>query len=191
MKFGRSLAAVGALLAVSLVAAACGSTPSSSTDTAGAVSVSSTSSAPAAASMNIVQVAQSNKDFSTLVSAVQAADLVTTLEGTGPFTVFAPTNAAFAALPQATLQTLLQPANKATLAGILTYHVVAGDLKAADVKPGSVKTVNGASFTVNSTGGKLTITDGKGNTANIVTTDIMASNGVIHVIDAVLLPPTQ
>lgn len=183
--------AVGALVATALLAAACGSTSSSSAGATSGPSGSSTSVAAPTTSMNIVQIAQSNSDLSTLVAAVQAAGLVNTLEGPGPFTVFAPTNAAFAALPPGTLQTLLQPANKAALTSILTYHAVAGALKAADVMPGMVMTVNGATFTVTSTGGKLFITDGKGNVAHIVTTDIVASNGVIHVIDAVLLPPTQ
>lgn len=183
--------AVGALVATALLAAACGSTSSSSAGTTSGPAGSSTTVAAPTTSMNIVQIAQSNSDFSTLVAAVQAAGLVNTLEGSGPFTVFAPTNAAFAALPPGTLQTLLQPANKAALTSILTYHAVAGAFKAADVMPGVVKTVNGATFTVTSTGGKLAITDGKGNVAHIITTDIVASNGVIHVIDAVLLPPTQ
>jgi uncharacterized surface protein with fasciclin (FAS1) repeats len=150
-----------------------------------------TSAAASTASKNIVQIAESNPDFSTLVSAVSAAGLVSTLEGPGPYTVFAPTNEAFAALPAGTLQTLLEPANKAELTSILTYHVVAGALKAADIMPGAVKTVNGATFTVNDTGGKLTITDGKGNTADIIQTNIIASNGVIHVINAVLIPPAS
>jgi len=184
MKTRTAACSVAAVLAVCLLAGACSSTSSSS-------SATTTTMSAAAATKNIVQIAASNPDFSTLVSAVSAAGLVGTLEGAGPYTVFAPTNAAFAALPAGTLQMLLQPANKAQLASILTYHVVPGALKAADVKPGSVTTVNGATFTVNDTAGKLTITDGKGNTAQIVQTDIIASNGVIHVINAVLIPPTS
>jgi len=171
-----------AVLGVGLLASACSSNSNSS---------SSAAAATETASKNIVAIAKSDPNLSTLVAAVQAGGLVSTLEGPGPYTVFAPTNAAFAALPAGTLQTLLQPANKAMLDSILTYHVVPGALKAADVVPGEVKTVNGATFTVNSTNGQLTITDGKGNTAKIVQTDIVASNGVVHVINAVLLPPSQ
>ena len=185
MKTRKIPLAVAAVLAVGMLAAACGSSSSS------ASSPTSSTTPAATASKNIVQIAESNRDFSTLVSAVKAAGLVSTLEGSGPFTVFAPTNAAFAALPAGTLPTLLEPANKAMLARILTYHVVPGALKADRIMPGAVKTVNGATFTVTSAGGKLTITDGKGNTAQIVQTNIVASNGVIHVINAVLLPPSQ
>jgi uncharacterized surface protein with fasciclin (FAS1) repeats len=190
MKTRKTLLAIAALLAVGMLAAACGSSSSSASPPTSSTAPTSTPSA-STASKNVVQIAESNPDFSTLVSAVQAAGLVSTLEGSGPFTVFAPTNAAFAALPSGTLATLLEPANKAMLAKILTYHVVSGALKADQIMPGAVKTVNGATFTVNSAGGKLTITDGKGNTAQIVQTNILASNGVIHVINAVLLPPAQ
>jgi uncharacterized surface protein with fasciclin (FAS1) repeats len=174
---------VAALVAVSLLAAACSSNSSSSTTT--------TTKAPAMAtsSENIVQIAAADPQLSTLVAAVKAAGLVGTLEGPGPYTVFAPTNAAFAALPAGTVSTLLEPANKAELTSILTYHVVPGKVEAADLKAGPVTTVNGATFTVNSDNGTFTITDGKGGTAHFVTTDIEASNGVIHVIDAVLMPP--
>jgi uncharacterized surface protein with fasciclin (FAS1) repeats len=136
----------------------------------------------------IVEIAAGNADFSTLVSAVQAAGLAETLSGEGPFTVFAPTNEAFAKLPAATLQSLLEPANKETLTKILTYHVVAGQVMAADVEPGEVVTVEGQPFTVDVDGSNLYIVDGKGNRAQVVTTDIEASNGVIHVIDTVLIP---
>jgi uncharacterized surface protein with fasciclin (FAS1) repeats len=137
----------------------------------------------------IVDVAVGNPDFETLVAAVTAADLVETLSGEGPFTVFAPTNDAFAALPEGTLDTLLDPANKDQLAGILTYHVVAGEVMAADLTDGQVvETVNGATFTVNIDGDAVTLTDAAGGTVNVVATDVDASNGVIHVIDAVLLP---
>jgi uncharacterized surface protein with fasciclin (FAS1) repeats len=137
----------------------------------------------------VVDLASSNSDFSTLVTAVKAAGLGETLSGSGPFTVFAPTNVAFRHLPAGTLDNLLKPAKKDTLAGILKYHVVAGDIMAADVKPGMVKTVNGADFTVKTDNGTVTITDARGNTAKVVKTDITGSNGVIHVIDRVLLPP--
>jgi uncharacterized surface protein with fasciclin (FAS1) repeats len=137
----------------------------------------------------IVEVAAGNPDFTTLVSAVQAAGLAETLSGEGPYTVFAPSNEAFAKVPAATLQTLLDPANKDTLTKILTYHVVAGQVMAADVAPGEVVTVEGQPFTVQVEGSNVYIVDGKGNRAAVVTTDVEASNGVIHVIDSVLIPP--
>jgi uncharacterized surface protein with fasciclin (FAS1) repeats len=140
--------------------------------------------ATTAKTQTIVDVASGNKDFSTLVKAVKAAGLVETLSGPGPFTVFAPTNAAFAALPKATLADLLKPENKAKLAKVLTYHVVSGTVLAKDVKPGSVKTVEGGSVTIKAEGGKVMV-----NEATVTRTDIKASNGVIHVIDKVLLPP--
>jgi uncharacterized surface protein with fasciclin (FAS1) repeats len=132
---------------------------------------------------DIVAVAAGNPDFSTLVAAVKAAGLVETLQGDGPFTVFAPTNAAFAALPEGTVETLLKPENKEKLVAILTYHVVAGKVMAADVKPGDVKTVQGGSATIKVADGKVMI-DG----ATVTATDVKASNGVIHVIDAVIMP---
>jgi uncharacterized surface protein with fasciclin (FAS1) repeats len=139
----------------------------------------------------IVAIAAGNPEFSTLVAAVKAAGLDKTLSGSGPYTVFAPTNAAFAKLPAATLKSLLLPANKQKLADILTYHVVSGKVMAKDVKPGAVTTVNGATFTVSTEGGNVILTDGQGNKSKVIKTDIVASNGVIHVIDTVLLPPTK
>jgi uncharacterized surface protein with fasciclin (FAS1) repeats len=130
----------------------------------------------------IVDVAAGNPIFSTLVAAVKAAGLVDTLNGAGPFTVFAPTNAAFAALPADKLAALLLPKNKALLGKILTYHVVSGGVLAKDITPGDVKTVEGSTVTLGTTCG-VTV-----NTANVTTADVMASNGVIHVIDKVLLP---
>jgi uncharacterized surface protein with fasciclin (FAS1) repeats len=133
---------------------------------------------------DIVDTAVAAGDFKTLAAALQAAGLVETLKGPGPFTVFAPTDAAFAKLPAGTLDSLLKPENKAQLTSILTYHVVPGKVKAADVvKLTSAKTVNGQSVTIKVVDGKVTV-DG----ANVVKTDIGASNGVIHVIDAVILP---
>jgi transforming growth factor-beta-induced protein len=139
--------------------------------------------------LTVVQMAQANPTFSVLVEAVVAAHLTTTLGGTGPFTVFAPTNDAFtAALGELNLSKPQLLANPG-LAGILTYHVVAGNVRAADVvalpKPASVTTVQGTAFTVGTT---LGITDARARTANLVATDVIASNGVIHVIDKVLLP---
>ena len=133
---------------------------------------------------DIVDTAVAAGDFKTLAAALQAAGLVETLKGPGPFTVFAPTDAAFAKLPAGTLDSLLKPENKAQLTSILTYHVVPGKVKAADVvKLTSTKTVNGQAVAINAADGKVTV-DG----ANVVKTDIGASNGVIHVIDAVMLP---
>lgn len=142
-------------------------------------------SARAAEKKDIVDIAAGNKDFSTLVAAVKAAGLVETLKGEGPFTVFAPTNAAFAALPEGTVESLLKPENKDKLVGILTYHVVPGKVMASDVKPGDVTTVQGSKAKLAVKEGAVTI-----NSANITATDIVASNGVIHVIDKVILPPS-
>jgi uncharacterized surface protein with fasciclin (FAS1) repeats len=134
----------------------------------------------AAQAQDIVDVAVGAGSFKTLVTAVQAAGLVQTLKGPGPFTVFAPTDAAFAKIPKATLDALL--ADKAKLTAVLTYHVVPGAVMAKDVKAGKVKTVQGQELTVTTAGGVKV--DG----ANVVQTDIKASNGVIHVIDTVVLP---
>jgi uncharacterized surface protein with fasciclin (FAS1) repeats len=138
----------------------------------------------AKSSMDIVDTAVSANSFNTLVAALKAADLVDVLRGDGPFTVFAPTDAAFAKLPAGTVESLLEPENKAKLQAILTYHVVPGRYMAADVlKMSSAKTVSGESFTVSMDGG-----DAKVDNAKIIQTDIVASNGVIHVIDSVILP---
>ena len=136
-----------------------------------------------AADETVVAIAAGNADFSTLVAAVKAADLAETLSGAGPFTVFAPTNAAFDKLPKGTVEDLLKPENKAKLAAILTYHVVAGKVMAADVKTGMVKTVQGTDLDVKVTADGVTVNDAK-----VVKTDIVGSNGVIHVIDTVVLP---
>ena len=138
---------------------------------------------------DIVDIAAGNPDFSTLVAAVQAAGLVETLKGPGPFTVFAPTNAAFAALPAGTVDTLLLPENRDQLVSVLTYHVVPGQITAGDVlgTRQQVTTVQGGTLDVNGQVGKF----GSGvrvNNANVIQPDIFASNGVIHAIDAVLLP---
>ncbi|MBY0508379.1 MAG: fasciclin domain-containing protein [Bryobacteraceae bacterium] len=133
--------------------------------------------------VDIVDTAIAGK-FNTLVAAVKAAGLVETLKGTGPFTVFAPTDEAFAKLPKGTLDNLLLPANKAKLASILTYHVVSGKVMAADVvNLHHAKTVEGQNVTIKTTGGHVMV-----DAANVTKTDIVASNGVIHVIDAVILP---
>ena len=145
---------------------------------AGAALAVATSAAFAA---DIVDTAVSAGQFKTLVKAVQEAGLVDTLKGKGPFTVFAPTDEAFAKLPAGTLEALLQ--DKQKLAAILTYHVVPGKVTAAQVKPGQVKTVQGQALTVSAKGGAVQVDN-----ARVVKTDIMASNGVIHVIDTVVLP---
>jgi uncharacterized surface protein with fasciclin (FAS1) repeats len=131
----------------------------------------------------IVDVASADGSFATLVAAVTAADLVETLSGAGPFTVFAPTDEAFAALPEGVLDALLLPENKAVLAQILTYHVVSGMVMAADVKDGDVATVEGQTIKLSTAKG-VTV-----NGATVVVADVAASNGVIHAIDAVILPP--
>ncbi len=147
-------------------------------------------------SKNIVQNAVNSQDHTTLVAAVKAAGLVEVLEGPGPFTVFAPTNEAFAKLPAGTVDTLLKPENKKTLTNVLTYHVVPGRLSAKDlmekIKEGGgkamLKTVEGADLTFEQKDGKLWIIDAKGDTAQVTIRNVMQSNGVIHVIDTVLLP---
>jgi len=136
-----------------------------------------------ASKKDIVAVASSAGSFNTLVAAVKAAGLVETLQGNGPFTVFAPTDEAFAKLPKGTVEDLLKPENKAKLVAILTYHVVAGKVMAADVKTMKAKTVNGQSLDVNVADGVVTV-----DKAKVVKTDVAASNGVIHVIDTVVLP---
>lgn len=140
-------------------------------------------------SKDIVDNAAGSADHTTLVAAVKAADLVTTLKGAGPFTVFAPTNEAFAKLPAGTVDNLLKPENKATLAKVLTYHVVAGAFKSTDLKDGQkVKTVQGEELTIGYKDMKWTVTDAKGMVANITIPDVISSNGVTYVIDAVLMP---
>ena len=144
----------------------------------------------------VVGVAADNEVFSTLVAAVKAADLVSTLSGTGPFTVFAPTNDAFGKLPDGTVETLLKPENKTSLTGILTYHVVAGKFMAADVVKAIkennnsfvVQTVQGSPLTLSIQDGSVILVDANGNSSKVTATDVKASNGVIHVIDTVVMP---
>ena len=167
------------------------------------LALSATMSAPASAeektvmvggaamfpSKNIVQNAVNSKDHTTLVAAVKAAGLVETLEGKGPFTVFAPTNAAFGKLPAGTVDTLVKPENKATLTKILTYHVVAGKLEASDLTDGKkLKTVQGEELTVKHSGDKVMIVDAKGGSSTVSIANVNQSNGVIHVVDTVLMP---
>jgi uncharacterized surface protein with fasciclin (FAS1) repeats len=145
---------------------------------------------------NVVENAVGSKDHTTLVAAVKAADLVETLAGKGPFTVFAPTNAAFGKLPKGTVETLLKPENKTKLQAVLTYHVVAGNIDSkalvAAIKKGngkaSVKTVQGGTLVATLDGSNVIITDEKGNKAIVTAVDIYSSNGVIHVLDSVVLP---
>jgi len=140
-------------------------------------------------SKNIVQNAVNSKDHTTLVAAVKAAGLVDTLQGKGPFTVFAPTNTAFGKLPAGTVETLVKPENKATLTKILTYHVVPGKLTAADLKDGmKLKTAEGEQLTVKKDDGKVWIIDAKGGKSMVTISNVNQSNGVIHVVDTVLLP---
>ncbi len=152
--------------------------------------------APIAQELTIVGVAAGNQNFATLVAAVKAADLVDTLNGTGPFTVFAPTNDAFDKLPEGTVANLLEPGNKEKLAAVLTYHVVAGEFDAATVVDAIKK--NGGTFTVTTvqggilelalSGDKVQLTDVNGGTALVSMADVAATNGIIHVIDSVVLP---
>ncbi len=151
------------------------------------LAVASTGSSVLAADMpnkNIVATAEAAGEFTTLVAALKAAGLVATLEGKGPFTVFAPTDAAFAKLPPGTVDSLLKPENKKKLTDILTYHVVAGNVKAAQVvKLPTAKTLNGASVSITVNGADVKVNDAK-----VIKTDIAATNGTIHVIDSVLMP---
>jgi uncharacterized surface protein with fasciclin (FAS1) repeats len=180
MKSILTIIAAAATLTVSAAYAHCGSCGTSA-------SHAHASEAKAEKAQTIVDVAAGNENFSTLVAAVKAAGLVETLQGDGPFTVFAPTNEAFAALPEGTVENLLKPENRATLTSILTYHVVAGKVKASDVvKLKSAKTVQGQEVKISTSEDMVKI-----NGAQVVMTDIEASNGVIHVIDQVILPPSQ
>ena len=140
-------------------------------------------------SKNIIQNAVNSKDHTTLVAAVKAAGLVETLEGKGPFTVFAPTNTAFGKLPAGTVESLVKPENKATLTKILTYHVVPGKLAASDLKDGmKLKTAEGEQLSVKLQDGKTWIVDAKGGTSMVTISNVNQSNGVIHVVDTVLMP---
>ena len=189
MKFSRSLMAASAAALIAVAGLGTPSVAQERTVTVGG--------APMYPSKTIVENAVNSKDHTTLVAAVKAAGLVDTLSGRGPFTVFAPTNAAFNKLPPGTVDTLVKPENKQKLTGILTYHVVAGRLTAADlakqVRDGGgtakLKTVAGGELTVRDAGGgKLEITDAKGGKSTVTIAAVLQSNGVIHVVDTVLLP---
>lgn len=189
MELKKTLLVALCVPALAFGVAACGgddeeSSSSSETTTEAPVETSNGSN-EAASNEDIVALASGNKDLSTLVTAVTAADLAETLQGEGPYTVFAPTNEAFAALPPAELERLLKPANKDELANILTYHVVAGDVKSSDLSDGQmVETVQGEKLEVKiGNDGSVMIGD-----ATVVMADVEASNGTVHVIDAVLVP---
>ena len=187
----RTISAMAAAVALALTLAACGG-GSESTDTATSTPAETTAaeSTTTEAGSDIVDTAVGAGDFATLATALEAAGLVDTLKGDGPFTVFAPTDEAFAALPDGTVDTLLEDPS-GQLTDILTYHVVPGEVMAADVvgmDAQSVETVQGATLTINVDGDQVSLTDAAGNTVNVVQTDVEASNGVIHVIDGVLMP---
>jgi uncharacterized surface protein with fasciclin (FAS1) repeats len=182
-KFANKFAGIAAALLLMPIALACqdqdvATTPAPTTQE------SPSTTENTASSQTIVETAIANGSFNTLVAAIKAADLVDTLNAAGPYTVFAPTDEAFAALPAGVLDKLLLPKNKATLTNILTYHVVAGNVPASAVKTGPVPSVEGANLNLTADAGNVTV-----NGAKVVQADVAASNGVIHVIDAVLLPP--
>ena len=184
--------------AAALSLAACAETDTTADDTAMADDMTADQMAvDDTAAGTIVEVAQNNPDFSTLVSAVTSADLGATLSGTGPYTVFAPTNAAFEEVPQATRDELMSPAGQQDLANILTYHVVEGNVDAAALAQAiqdagadgyTITTVNGGTLTAMMDGDNVVLRDAAGNTATVTQTDVEASNGVIHAIDTVLMP---
>ncbi|WP_375458420.1 fasciclin domain-containing protein [uncultured Enterovirga sp.] len=190
MTHSRGLILAAMLAGVSLTGMAAVATAQEKTVTVGG--------APMYPSKTIVENAVNSKDHTTLVAAVKAAGLVDTLSGKGPFTVFAPTNAAFAKLPAGTVDMLVKPENKATLTKILTYHVVAGKMGAAEltkaIKDGGgkamLKTVEGENLTAMAAGGGIEITDAKGGKSKVTIADVNQSNGVIHVVDTVMMPAT-
>jgi uncharacterized surface protein with fasciclin (FAS1) repeats len=202
MKIPRWMAGLALAGTLALVGAACGDdddsadeTPATTEagageDTASGMSDAGESEASASQQPDtVVDVAASDESFSTLVTAVDAAGLTGTLNGDGPFTVFAPVNDAFAALPAGTVDTLLAPENQAQLTSVLTYHVVPSKVLSSDLSDGmTVTTVQGQPLTVGVQGNAVTLTDASGNTASVVQADVEAGNGVVHVIDHVLLP---
>ena len=191
MKTTHKIAAITAALLMSVAGASAFAAAHAAA--AGSVMVGG---APMLPTKDIIDNAVNSKDHTTLVAAVKAAGLVETLKGPGPFTVFAPTNAAFAALPAGTVDTLLKPENKGMLTGILTYHVVAGKMDAAAITKAiadgkgsaTFKTVAGGTLTAKAAGGKVMVTDEKGGSATVTIADVYQSNGVIHVVEKVLLP---
>jgi uncharacterized surface protein with fasciclin (FAS1) repeats len=179
-------AVVAAVSALSLFAAACGDDEE---EPAAAAPAAEQAAPPAdeqsSGGQDVVALAQGNDDLSTLVDAVTAAELAETLQGEGPYTVFAPTNAAFDAVGEEQLQELLQPENREQLSDILTYHVVEGEMKAADLESGMIETVNGEQLEVQVDGDSVRVGD-----ATVTQPDVDAANGVVHVIDGVLMPPS-
>ncbi len=188
-----AVATVAAALSLGLAAASTASFAESAMSSEKTVTVGGAAMYP---SRNIIENAVNSKDHTTLVAAVKAAGLVDTLSGAGPFTVFAPTNEAFGKLPAGTVNKLVKPENKAALTKILTYHVVAGKLSAADIdrkiKDGGgkamLKTVEGDTLTAEMQGGKLVLVDDKGDKSTVTIADVNQSNGVIHVVDTVVMP---
>jgi len=187
----KKLITTAAVAAFSLALASCGSAEAPPAAPEAPVAAEQT-----AASGTIVDAAVASPDFTTLVAAVQAAGLAETLSSAGPFTVFAPTNAAFGKLPAGTVENLTQPAQRETLSGILTYHVVSGRVSAADlisqIEAGggtaTLTTVQGGTLTARLSGSSVVLTDAAGGTSTVTATDLNQSNGVIHVIDTVLMP---
>jgi uncharacterized surface protein with fasciclin (FAS1) repeats len=193
MKTFTTSVALAALIGL----AACTETTETDAATETASMTEAVTATTAAPTGTIVELAQSNADLSSLVSAVQAADLGGTLSGDGPFTVFAPTNAAFEAVPQTARDQLMSPAGKEDLTGILTYHVVAGEtmspalitaIEGAGAQGYTLKTVNGATLKATLEDGSVILTDAAGNNARVTQTDVDATNGVVHLIDKVLMP---
>jgi uncharacterized surface protein with fasciclin (FAS1) repeats len=203
-KFSAASAAIGAALLMSGCAMSSDMSDSSAMDhsnqAAATMPMEHTTMVGGAAmypSKNIIENAVNSRDHTTLVAAVRAAGLVETLSGRGPFTVFAPTNAAFDKLPAGTVDTLVMPANRAALTRILTYHVVAGRVTGADLAAriaagggrATLTTVQGATLTATQSGNMIMLTDAAGGMSHVTIADVMQSNGVIHVVDTVLMPP--
>jgi uncharacterized surface protein with fasciclin (FAS1) repeats len=181
MKKLRLLPLVAATMAITLLVS-CGNASKEGTEEETTVEV--VEETPVEVSNTVVDIAVGSPDHTTLVAAVTAAGLVETLSGTGPFTVFAPTNSAFGALPEGTVENLLKPESKDQLTSVLTYHVVSGNVMAADLSDGQVvTTLNGQELTVSINDGKVMI-----NGATVIAADLAGSNGVVHVVDTVLLP---
>ena len=189
----QRIIAAAAIIGLGIAAAGCTSAPMATSAAPAPASSSAASSTPtmsaSAAEMDIVDTAVAAGSFGTLATALTEAGLVETLKGEGPFTVFAPTDEAFAALPDGALDKLV--ADKKALTGVLTYHVISGEVMASQVtgmNGQKVKTVQGGEITIKVADGKVSLTDAAGNTVNVFQTDVTASNGVIHVIDGVLMP---
>ena len=190
----RSIITIAGAFSLALALGACSAPPTPTPPappSSAPMTAAATTPAPKPATPDIVDTAVAAGSFKTLAAALTAAGLVDTLKGPGPFTVFAPTDDAFAKLPAGTVDTLLKEP-KGKLSEILKYHVVSGKVMAADVvtmNGKKVKTVQGAEFTIEVKDGKVALVDGAGNRINVIKTDVVASNGVIHVIDGVLMPP--